>query len=54
MIEIETKIKKVGSSYGMLIPKALIDCNILPVGTKIKIQVTKILEDYNDKYKDKS
>lgn len=38
-VEIEAKVKKVGSSYGLLIPKALVDCKVLPLGSKILIKV---------------
>lgn len=38
-MEIKAKICKVGTSYAVFIPKALIDCGVLPTGKEIKLIV---------------
>ncbi len=44
VIEIKAKVRKVGQSYGVLIPKALIDCKALPLGKEIVIKVFSFSE----------
>ena len=44
VIEIKTKVRKVGSSYGILIPKALIDCKALELGKEITLKVLPFSE----------
>lgn len=44
-IEIKAKVRKVGSSFGVLIPKALVDCNALPLG---EVVVLRVIEKEKD------
>ena len=40
-MEINTKIRKVGNGYGMLIPKALIDSKVLTEREEVKVFIKK-------------
>ena len=44
MLKIKTKVRKIGSSYGVLIPKALVDCDALPLGKEIVLKVMTFSE----------
>ena len=39
MVEIKAKISKVGNSYVFFIPKALVDCGVLPIGKKVTFKL---------------
>ena len=38
MVKIKGKIKPLGNSYYILVPKALIDCKVLPLDTEVEFE----------------
>ena len=38
MVTIKAKIRPIGSSYHILIPKALIECKVLPLDTEVEFE----------------
>jgi len=41
MVEIETEVKQYGNSYYFRVPKKLIDCQVIEMGTLYKLNVEK-------------
>ena len=46
MVEITSKISKVGNSYVFFIPKALVDCKVLEAGQKIKVKIENAIKGF--------
>jgi hypothetical protein len=41
MVEIRKKVTKIGDGYGILIPKALIECKVFNPGEYLKVTIEK-------------
>lgn len=42
MVEIIKRITKIGDGYGILLPKALIDCKVFEKGEYLKVNIDKV------------